>query len=161
MSDSDLRQRLVEALRGGNAFMTFDQAVADFPEAMINTRPTNVEYTFWHLLEHIRITQWDILDFSRNPGYQEIEWPRDYWPARDAQATVAEWQATVRQIEQDMREMIALVRDEATDLHTPFAWGQGQNLVREAILVSNHNAYHIGEFAILRQVMNAWPKGHR
>jgi hypothetical protein len=161
MSDADLRHRLVESLRGGNAFMTFDQAVADFPEGMINTRPTNVEYTFWHLLEHIRISQWDILDFSRNPGYQEIEWPKDYWPAKDAQATATQWQETIRQIEQDTREMIQLVRDEATDLHTPFSWGQGQNLVREAILVANHNAYHIGEFAILRQVMNAWPKGHR
>ncbi len=161
MSDADLRKRLVESLRGGNAFMTYADAVADFPEAHINTRPTNVEYSFWHLLEHIRRAQWDILDFSRNPDYQELEWPKDYWPTKDETATVAQWNETIRQTERDTRELIKRVEDENNALSEPFPWGQGQDLTREAILAANHNAYHIGEFAILRQVMQVWPKGHR
>jgi hypothetical protein len=161
MSDADIRKRLVESLRGGNAFASFADVVADFPEDQINTRPTHVEYTFWHLLEHIRRTQWDILDFSRNPGYREMEWPKDYWPAKDEKATIEQWNETIRQIQHDTRELIKLVQDEKNDLSKPIPWGQGQDLAREAILAANHNAYHTGEFGILRQVMQTWPPGHK
>ena len=154
MSDSNLRKRLVEALRGGNAFSSFADVVGNFPEAMINTRPTNVDYTFWHLLEHIRRTQWDILDFSRNPDYKELEWPTDYWPKKDEQATLDQWNETIRQIENDTRALVELVQDEKNDLSAPIPWGQGQDLAREAILVANHSAYHTGEFGILRQVLS-------
>jgi len=156
--DNELRTWLVNFLTGGQAYMTFDEAIADFPPQHFNTKAQNVDYTFWHILEHIRITQWDILDFSRNPKYKYINWPADYWPAQSAKATIAEWDQTIKQIKTDLQEMIALVQNPKNDLYTPFPWGEGQHLLREAILVSEHNAYHIGEFAVLRQVVAAWPK---
>jgi hypothetical protein len=158
-TDQAVRDHVIALLDGGQAHMSFEDAVANFPEAMINVKPTNVPYTFWHLIEHLRITQWDILDYSRNPNYKEISWPVDYWPERDAKTNMAGWQKTIDQFLADLAEMRAIVADPKTDLYAPIPHGYGgHTILREALLMADHNAYHIGELGILRQVMDAWPK---
>jgi hypothetical protein len=158
-SDQRLRAHLLALLRGEGAHMTFDEAVADFPMARLNERPPNVEYTPWHLLEHLRRTQSDILDFVREAEYAERRWPDEYWPAPDAEADEAAWRETISSFRADLAAMEALVADENTDLTAPLLYGRGYSLLREALLVADHNAYHVGEFAILRQVMGTWPAG--
>jgi len=153
--DKALREQLAIFL-GTQAHMSLADAVKGFPLKDMNVRPPNVPYTFWHLLEHIRIAQWDIIDFIRNPDYEELEWPRGYWPAKNAKATKKDWDETIARYQSDLKEMIALVKNPRTDLHAKISHGDGQTILREAILIVDHNAYHIGEFAILRQVMNNW-----
>jgi hypothetical protein len=155
--DQALRNHLLKLLRGGQAHMTFEQAVADFPPAGINRRPPHVPYTSWHLLEHLRITQRDILDFIRDPSYREPSWPDDYWPPAEEEADTAAWAQTLRAFREDLQALEALVHDPTTDLHATMPHGQGQTILREILVVADHNAYHIGEFAILRQVMQTWP----
>ncbi len=157
MSDSELRNQLVKMLTVQQAHMGLEDAVKNFPAKDFNTRPPNVEYTFWHLLEHLRITQWDILDYCRNPKYQTIEWPRDYWPAKDATTDAAGWQQTLDQFRADLAELVAIVKNPQTDLYAPIPHGSdGHNILREILVVADHNAYHIGEFGILRQVVKNW-----
>lgn len=160
MSNTDaLRDHLLKLLDGKMAHMPLPTAVADFPLDLINTRPPNVPYTFWHLLEHLRFAQRDILDYIRDPNYVYPEWPKDYWPALDATTDAAGWQATIDQFERDLEDIRAIVRDPATDLLAQLPYGEpGHTILREVLLVVDHNAYHIGEFGILRQVMNAWPQ---
>ncbi len=162
MSDSDavLRKQLLALLRGGNAHMPFEDAVADFPMEAANRLPPNVSYTPWHLLEHLRLTQWDILDFIRNPNYVYRKWPENYWPAPGEQADQAKWQETVARFQADQNDLADIVQDSATNLTADIAHAPGYNILREILVVSDHNAYHIGEFAILRQVMGTWPEGH-
>src|SRR5512135_1892021 len=150
-SDQTVRDELLFLLRGGHAHMPFEAAVADFPHDHFNTCPPNVPYTPWHLLEHLRITQADILEFIRNPNYVYLNWPEDYWPAAASQADAAAWQRTVAGWQADNQALQALVADPTTDLYMALAHGEGQNILREILVVSDHNAYHIGEFAILRQ----------
>jgi hypothetical protein len=155
-TDKTVRDELLFLLRGGNAHMPFAGAVKDFPLAAANTCPPHLLYTPWHLLEHIRIAQRDILDFIVGTDYHELRWPDDYWPARDATADAAAWQRTISQITVDNESLQEIVADPATDLYTPLSHGTGQNILREVLVVADHNAYHIGEFAILRQVMGTW-----
>jgi hypothetical protein len=156
-SDQGLREQLLQLLRGGQAHMTFDEAVADFPPEAINRRAPNVPYTPWHLLEHLRITQRDILDFIRDPDYREPSWPDEYWPPRDRMADSTGWAETIRAFREDLQALQAIATDPAIDLFATVPHGQGQTILRELLLVADHNAYHIGEFAILRQVMQTWP----
>jgi hypothetical protein len=160
-TDNILREQLIALLRGGHAHMPFDDAVADFPMEKINDRPPNVPYTPWHLLEHVRITQWDILEFIRDPGHVSPPWPKGYWPPRDQQADPAAWQRTLELFRADRKALEDIVQDPATDFYSPIPHGSGQNILREILLVSDHTAYHTGEFAILRQVMGTWPANHR
>lgn len=162
MSDVEiLREYLLKLLDSKLAHMPFSQAVADFPEDKINSRPPNVTYTFWHLLEHLRITQWDVLDYIRNPNYKYIEWPKDYWPATDATTDVAGWRRSVEQFESDLEAIRDIVRDPSTDFYAQIPHGEpGHNILREVFVVAGHNSYHLGEFGILRQVADAWPPGH-
>jgi len=153
--DKALREQLAIFL-GTQAHMSLADAVKGFPLKDMNVRPPNVPYTFWHLLEHIRIAQWDIIDFIKNPDYEELEWPGGYWPAKNATATKKAWDETIARYQSDLKEMIALVKNPRTDLHAKIPHGDGQTILREAILIVDHNAYHIGEFAILRQVVNNW-----
>jgi hypothetical protein len=155
-----LREQVLALLRGGNAHMVFDDGVRDFPEDAINRQPPNVDYTPWHLLEHIRITQWDILEFVRNPQHISPSWPEGHWPPPGQQATWQDWQQTLDRFHQDMADMQALVADPAVDLLAPLLHAPDYNLLREALLVADHNAYHLGEFGILRQIMNTWPPQH-
>lgn len=159
MEDQILRRHLVNLLQGRGAHMPFDDAVADFPPDMINTCPPNVTYTPWHLVEHLRLAQWDILEYVRNPRHESPPWPEGYWPAPDAQADAAAWNASLDAFRRDLRDMQAIVEDPATDLFAPIPHGyDGHTILREALILADHNAYHVGELAILRQVMGAWGK---
>ena len=140
--------------------MPFEEAVADFPEDAMNVRPPNVDYTPWHLIEHLRLTQADILDYIVNPDYVEIEWPADYWPAPEATATRAVFDETVRGFLADKATLRAMVVDPGRDLFAVIPGTPGHTLIREIRIDADHNAYHVGEFAILRQVMGTWPPGH-
>ena len=151
-----LRQRLVELLGGKQTRMSFEEAVADFPVKHINTFPPNIPYPFWHLLEHIRLLQTDVLDFIKNPNYRYI--PDSYWPPNDKRATKKDWDKSVKDFQKDLKELKKIVKDPNTDLFQKIKWGSGQDIYREILVVGEHNAYHIGELAILRQVIGAWPK---
>ncbi|MBO0781065.1 MAG: DinB family protein [Ktedonobacteraceae bacterium] len=159
-TDQVVREHLRNLLLGGNAHMTFDDAVADFPAEHFNTRPPQVTYTPWHILEHLRITQWDILEFIRNPHYVSPQWPEGYWPAPDARTDRYGWEQTLASFRADLQTLIQMVDDPETNLYQTIPHGEGQTILREILLVADHNAYHIGEFAILRQVMGTWPPGH-
>ncbi|MBL8132181.1 MAG: DinB family protein [Anaerolineae bacterium] len=157
MSDAVLRQHLVNLLHARQAYMGFEAAIANFPMAHINSRPTGVEYTFWHLLDHIRFAQWDILDYVRNANYQYTTWPDGYWQPRDAVTDAAGWNKTLEALLADRAELVRIVRAPETDLYAPIPHGEaGHNILREVLLVAEHNAYHLGEFGILRQVMGLW-----
>jgi DinB superfamily len=153
----ELRTELIRLLAGQDARMGFDEAVANFPPDRMNAFPPNVEYTPWHLLEHVRLTQWDILDYIVNRAYVEPHWPDDYWPARDATATPEQFAATLDAFRRDNAALRALVADPATDLLAVIPNTPGHTILREVRVVGDHNAYHIGEFAVLRQVMGTWP----
>ena len=157
MSETIIREQLVNLLIKQQAHMGFEDAVKNFPAKDFNTRPPNVDYTFWHLLEHLRLTQWDILDYSRNPAYKPVEWPRDYWPAKDATTDAAGWHRTIDQFIADRAELVDMVKNPKTDLYAAIPHGyDGHTIMREIFVVADHNAYHIGEFAILRQVVGNW-----
>ena len=154
--DRALRAELIRFLRTEGAHQSLADTVKNFPVKDINRRPPHVPYTFWHLLEHIRIAQWDILDFIRNPDYRELRFPQDYWPARRAKATKKDWDETIARYHRDLDEMVALVKNPKTDLHARIPHGNGQTVLREAILIIDHTSYHVGEFGIFRQVVNNW-----
>lgn len=156
-----LRAQLAEFLDGEGAHMAFEEAVADFPDGAINQRAPKVDYTPWHLLEHLRLTQRDILDYIRQDGYEEPEWPADYWPKRDATATPSEFRATVEGFRADLAELRAILMDPATDLFAVLPGTPGHTVLREIRVDADHNAYHVGEFAVLRQVMGTWPANRR
>lgn len=137
--------------------MPFREAVANFPLERINDLFPNGTYSAWALLEHLRITQWDILDFITNSDYEYREWPKEYWPAQGAKATIEDWHKTIADFEKDLKELVQIARDPKTDLYAKIPHGTGQTILREVLLVADHNAYHIGEFAIMRQVMKTWP----
>lgn len=153
-----LRAQLLALLEGHDARMPFDEAVAAFPAEAMNVFPPNVAYTPWHLLEHLRITQWDILDYIVNRDYAEMRWPDEYWPARDAVATPEQFAATIEAFRADNAELRAIVADPATDLMAVIPNTPGHTILREVRVVGDHNSYHIGEFAVLRQVMGTWPR---
>jgi hypothetical protein len=155
-----LRRQLGQLLDGVGAHMPFEEAVADFPDDAINRRPPNIDYTPWHLIEHVRLTQADILDYVVNPNYVEPSWPADYWPDRDATATRAQFDETVRGVIADKDALKALVLDPERDLFAVIPGSPGHTLLREVRVDADHNAYHVGEFAILRQIMGTWPPGH-
>jgi hypothetical protein len=158
--DSELRDHLHSLLKGGNAHMTLFDAVEEFPEKCMNTLFPNGTYTPWDLLEHIRLTQWDIFDFIKNPKYLERSWPDDYWPQKGEKAKESDWQKTIAQFRKDNEELQKIVQDKNVDLFAKILQGDGQTVLREILLVADHNAYHIGEFAIMRQVMKTWGKDH-
>ena len=161
MADLEIvRTQLVDLLDARGAHMPFDAAVAEFPADGMNRIVPNGVYTPWHLLEHIRFAQSDILEYIRNRSYLAPTWPDNYWPARDAQATPAEFDATVERYRADRAALRELVADPATDLLAPLPGTPGHTIVRQVRIVGAHNAYHLGEFAILRQVMGTWPASH-
>jgi DinB superfamily len=159
MPDDNLREQLVALIDGYGARMPFDAAVADFPDEAINRRAPNVLYTPWHLLEHIRIAQADILDYIRNRNYLAPNWPEEYWPKPDAVATPEQFARSVVAFKADQAALGKLVADPATDLLSVIPGTPGHTIVREVRLLGDHNSYHTGEFTILRQVMGSWPAG--
>jgi hypothetical protein len=144
-----------------SAHMDLDEAVADFPVRHINAKPPNVSYSFWHILEHIRIAQTDLLEYVQNPKHTSPGWPNGYWPAPDATTDAAGWKRTIAAIETDLERMDRLLTDPALDLFAPVPFANDKSVFRCVFLVLDHNAYHLGEFAILRQVMQLWPKNRK
>jgi hypothetical protein len=153
-----VRIQLIALLRGGQAHATFDEAVKDLPANLRSVVPENLPYSAWQLLEHLRITQLDILNFSAPPtgGYQHIKWPGDYWPKSPKPSSPNDWDHTIADIRSDLKRFEAIIENPAADLYKPFRWGDGQNLLREAMLLADHNAYHLGELIVLRRLLGAW-----
>ena len=161
VAQDTLREQLVALIDGHGAHLPFDAAVEDFPGDAINRLPPNVPYTPWHLLEHIRIAQRDILDYMRDRAYLAPAWPEEYWPPRDATATPDQFARTVEGFRSDRAALRELVADPGIDLLAPIPNTPGHTILREVRLLGDHNAYHIGEFAILRQVMGTWPPNRK
>lgn len=159
LSHEELRIQLTRMLSVRQAHMDFEDAVADFPREHINTKPPNCSYTFWHLVEHLRICQKDILDYIQSDDYEWPDFPDDLWPDETAETDFAGWQQSVAQFLADRRALVAIINDPDVDPFAPLA-NSGEhrhNLVREINIIASHNAYHTGELGILRQVMGLWP----
>ena len=148
-----LREHLLHLLKGGGAHLTFDQAVKDFPVKSRGQKAKGAAHTAWQLLEHMRIAQWDILEFSRDANHVSPEFPTGYWPATDQLGTPLMWQRTVERFRHDLKEMEALVSDTSADLFAKIPHGDGQTILREALLIADHNAYHLGVLAVLNRIL--------
>jgi DinB superfamily len=157
MSDSSLRAHLLELLKMGHAHLKPEAAFTGMPFDAWGKRPAGAPHTPWQLLEHLRFTQRDILEFSRNPKYEEPTWPDDYWPSHDAPKSEAALAKSLQQFRDDLQAMEALVQDPKTDLFAKIPWGGGQTILREAMLVADHNAYHLGQLVLVRQLLGLWP----
>ncbi|MFL5339074.1 MAG: DinB family protein [Gemmataceae bacterium] len=153
---ASLREHLLYLLKDGGAHLNFDKAVADLPAELRGAKPPGVPHTPWRLLEHLRIAQWDILEFTRNPHHVSPPWPEGYWPVGDAPPDAGAWDRSVTAFRADLRAMQDLVADPATDLFTPLPHGQGQTVLREALLIADHNAYHLGQLVVVRRLLGAW-----
>jgi hypothetical protein len=154
-TDGALREHLLYLLGGGGAHVDFETAVKDFPIEIVNRKAEHVPYTPWQVLEHMRIAQWDILEFSRNGAHVSPPWPEGYWPAGDKVADEAAWKSSVEAFRADLEAMKRLVEDPSTDLFAPLEHGDGQTLLREALLVADHNAYHLGVLVTLKRLLAA------
>ena len=157
-NDRILREHLLSLTKGGNAHAKFDEAVKGFPVSHINTKFKDSPYTFWELLEHIRITQWDILDFIRNPNYKYMKWPKDHWPDKGKKATKKDWDNTIALFNKDSKELQSIIKNPKIDIYGKIKQGTGQTVLREILLVADHNAYHIGELVVMRRFIGIWKK---
>jgi hypothetical protein len=154
----ELRTQLVALLDGGQAHVSLMDAVKGFPAKLQGVVPEGLPYSAWQILEHLRIAQRDILDFSAPPtgGYQAMAWPDAYWPKNAAPASPEAWERSIAAIEADLEKFKKLIQKPGADLAKPFLWGTGQNLLREALLIADHNAYHIGELVVVRRLLGCW-----
>ncbi len=155
-SNAALRKELDRVLSGKGAHVDFEKAVADFPPRLRGVRPQGSPHSAWELLEHIRIALWDMLEFSRDAKHESPDWPGGYWPKSPEPVSEDAWEKSVAACCQHLAEMRKLVLDPKSDLFTPFAHGDGQNLLREALQIADHNAYHVGEIVLLRRQLGAW-----
>jgi hypothetical protein len=157
MAESDgLRQHLLDLLRGRNAHADFDTTVADLPSRLRGVKPPGAPHTAWQLLEHMRIAQGDILEFSRDAKHKSPAWPEGYWPKTEAPPTAAAWNNSLRSFRADLKALAKLVADKKTDLFAPIPHGTGQTILREALLVADHNSYHLGQMVLLRRLLGTW-----
>jgi hypothetical protein len=154
--DKALRQHLLYLLREGGAHAMFEDVIKDFPAKLRGQKVANFQHTAWMLLEHLRIAQRDILEFSRNPKHKSPKWPDGYWPKKDSPPTPAAWIKSIADFRKDLKAMESLITNPKTDLYAPLPWGDGQTVLREALLVADHNAYHIGQLVTLRRLLGAW-----
>jgi DinB family protein len=154
--DKALRQHLIELLTGGQAHAKFEEAVIDFPVKLRGQKPSGLPHSPWMLLEHLRITQKDILDFSRDPKYVAPKWPEGYWPTTEAPPSASAWNKSIAAFHEDMKAMQALISNPKTDLLARIPWGDGQTILREALLVADHNAYHIAQLVDVKRLLGAW-----
>jgi hypothetical protein len=154
--DQLLREHLIELLRTGSAHLGFDEAIEGLPAELRGKQVPSLAHTVWQLVEHLRIAQEDILEFSRNPGYKERRFPDDYWPDAEAPPSDDAWDQSVDAFRRDLQAMKDLVADPKTDLFAKIPWGSGQTILREAMLVADHNAYHVGQIVTVRQGLGAW-----
>jgi uncharacterized damage-inducible protein DinB len=157
MAESDaLRQHLLDLLRGRNAHADFDTVVADFPSRMRGVKPPGAPHTAWQLLEHMRIAQSDILEFSRDAKHKSPPWPEGYWPKTEAPPSAASWNNSLRSFRADLKAMAKLLADKKTDLFAQIPHGTGQTILREVLLVADHNSYHLGQLVLLRRLLGTW-----
>jgi len=156
-TDDSLRKHVLYLLRGGGAHLSFDDFVASFPADLCNRQIEGLPYTPWQVLEHMRIAQWDILEFSRDPNHVSPDFPKGYWPETNELGTPALWQQTIDQFRSDLQQMEALVEDLSTDLYAKIPHGDGQTILREALLIADHNAYHLGALAVMARIVKADP----
>jgi len=154
--DRSLRDHLLELLRGGHAHLGFEEAIEGLPASLRGTKAQNLPHTAWQLLEHLRTAQRDILEFSRNADYVSPKWPESYWPETAAPPDDAAWEQSIESFRRDLKAMEDLVADPKTDLFAKIPWGRGQTILREALLIADHNAYHVGQLVTLRQALGAW-----
>ena len=154
--DAALRQHLLELLKGGSAHTGFQDTIRDFPGELRGKRPKGSPHSPWELLEHMRLAQLDILEFSRNPKHESPKWPEGYWPETPEPPDEKAWDRSVHAFCQELQTMCALVADDATDLYARIPHGDGQTVLREALLVADHNAYHLGQLMLLRRMLGAW-----
>src|SRR2546425_5687574 len=151
-----VREQVLALLNGRNAHVSFDKVVKDFPAELRGMKPDRAPHTAWQLVEHLRIAQWDILEFSRSAKHVSPEFPDGYWPKTEAPPDESAWQKSLADFRRDLREMIALVNNSRTDLYARIPHGDGQTMLREALLVADHNAYHLGQIVDLRPALGAW-----
>jgi uncharacterized damage-inducible protein DinB len=154
--DKALRQHLLYLLKEGGAHAKFEDVIKDLPAKLRGQKIPNFPHTAWMLLEHMRIAQRDILEFSRNARHKSPKWPDGYWPKIDAPPSPVAWTKSIATFRKDLKAMESLIRNPKTDLYAPLPWGEGQTVLREALLVADHNAYHIGQLVTLRRLLGAW-----
>jgi hypothetical protein len=155
-NDAALREHLRKLLAWGDAHVDYDRAVAGLAPGLRGVRPDGLPYSPWELLEHLRITQHDILDFSRNPQYAELSWPEDYWPPAAAPPDAHAWDRSVAAFQADREALQALAADAEIDLFARIPHGQGQTYLREILLAADHAAYHVGQLVTVRRLLGAW-----
>jgi hypothetical protein len=155
-SDKILRQHLIKLLEGSEAHVNFEAAIKDLPVSLRGRRPEGASHSPWEVVEHMRLALWDILEFSRNPKHKSPEWPGGYWPRTRAPRNKQAWEQSVQAFRDDLKEMSDLVANESTDLFAKIPHGDGQTILREALLAADHNAYHLGELVVVRRLLGAW-----
>jgi len=156
--DRSLREHLIELLQGGSAHTRFDDVIKRVPPKHYGTKAGGLPHSPWMLLEHLRIAQWDILEFSRNSKHRSPAWPEGYWPKTSAPTNAGAWTKSVKDFRRDLKAMQTLVSNPRIDLYKKIPWGDGQTILREALLVSDHNAYHIAQLVDVLRVLGAWEK---
>ena len=157
--DRLLRTQLLELLGGGGAHAKFEDVIAGFPVKLYGQKPEGLPHTAWMLLEHMRIAQWDILEFSRNRKHVSPEWPEGYWPRTETPPNAAAWNNSMKKFRADLKAMQELVKNPKTDLFAKIPWGDGQTILREALLIADHNAYHLAQLVDVRRGLGAWKAG--
>jgi hypothetical protein len=156
--DRSLRQHIVDLLGGGNAHVKFDQVIAGIPAKMRGSKAPGLPHSPWMLLEHIRIAQWDILEFSRNGKHVSPKWPEGYWPKSEAPTSATAWNNSIKKVRQELKAMESLVKNPKTDLFAKIPWGDGQTILRQALLIADHNAYHLAQLVDVRRGLRIWPE---
>jgi hypothetical protein len=151
-----LREHLLYLLNGGGAHARFDDVVKDLPDEWRGAKPNGLPHTAWMLLEHLRLAQWDILEFCRTSKHTSPDWPKGYWPKTETPPSAAAWNRSIQQFRQDLKAMQDLVANPKTDLYARIPWGDGQTILREALLVADHNAYHLGQLVDVRRLLGTW-----
>ena len=151
---SILVTELKKLLNGGGAHVGFKYAVANLPFNLLGEKPYNLPYSIWQLVEHIRIAQWDMLEFSKDGSHRSPKWPGEYWPEELAPKDEETWNNTLKEIDEDLKEFMALL--DSSDLYVPILHGDGQSVLREALQIADHNAYHVAEIVVIRRLLGAW-----
>ena len=154
--DRSVRQHLIDLLKGGGAHAKFDEVIDGIPAKLRAEKPPGLPHSAWMLIEHMRIAQWDILEFSRNQSHVSPDWPQGYWPRTDAPPSIADWDASIGNFHKDLKAMQDLVANPKTDIYARIPWGEGQTVLREALLVADHNAYHLAQLVDVRRLLRAW-----
>lgn len=149
-----LTDEVVHLLQGGNAHAHIDKALAGLPKNLRGARPDKLPYSIWQLVEHIRIAQWDMLEFSKDGSHESPKWPDDYWPKETEPGSDEAWEKSVEQINKDLDEFVGLVK--TGDLYSKIPHGDGQTLLREALQAADHMAYHVAEIIVIRRLIGAW-----